>query len=66
MVAQFAGKNQRNWDAEIEALQFAYNTAVHDATGYTPAYLNHGRELISPIDDRENDETAPPSGELQQ
>lgn len=29
-------------------LQFIYNTTRHEATGYTPAYLNHGRELAYP------------------
>ena len=27
---------------------FAYNTAQHESTGHTPAYLNFGRELKSP------------------
>lgn len=48
MIAQFVGKNHRHWDKHIGALQFAFNTAVHDATGYTPAFLNHGRELATP------------------
>ncbi|KMQ84356.1 Uncharacterized protein F44E2.2 [Lasius niger] len=28
--------------------QHPLNTAIHDATGFTPAYLNHGRELNLP------------------
>lgn len=66
MVAQYVGKDQRNWDTNIEALQFAYNTAVHDATGYIPAYLNHGRELISPVCDTRTNDTAPAPEEVQQ
>jgi len=48
MVSQYVGKNHRHWDRHIAALQFAYNTARHDVTGYTPAFLNHGRELHGP------------------
>ena len=48
MIAQYVDQDHRNWDEHLFALQFAYNTAVHDATGYTPAYLNHGRELTPP------------------
>ncbi|XP_029675195.1 uncharacterized protein LOC115242794 [Formica exsecta] len=48
MVAQYVDRDYREWDEQIPALQFAYNTATHDATGYTPAYLNHGRELVPP------------------
>lgn len=48
MVAQFIKKNQRRWDEQITALQFAFNTALHEATGFSPAYLNHGRELSRP------------------
>ena len=48
MIAQFVGKNHRRWDEHIMALQYAYNSAPHDATGYSPAYLNHGREILPP------------------
>ena len=48
MISQYVREDHRDWDENIPAIQFAYNTAVHDATGYTPAYLNHGRELAIP------------------
>jgi len=48
MIAQYVGRNHRYWDQRIAILQFAYNTARHEATGYTSAFLNHGRELNGP------------------
>jgi len=48
MIAQYVDKNHRRWDRHITALQFAYNTAKHDSTEYTPAFLNYGRELRGP------------------
>jgi len=48
MISQYVGKNHRQWDRYVPTLQFAYNTARHDITGYTPAFLNHGRELHGP------------------
>lgn len=48
MVEQYVKKDHKSWDKNLPALQFAYNTAVYDATGYTPAFLNHGRELALP------------------
>jgi len=59
MVSQYVGKDQRTWDEKLNALQFAYNTAVHDATGFTPAFLNCGRELISPVADNPPYEQTP-------
>jgi len=58
MVAQYVGRNHRHWDQRIATLQFAYNTARHEATGYTPAYLNHGRELHGPHPDQHHHPTA--------
>ncbi|XP_071582092.1 uncharacterized protein [Temnothorax nylanderi] len=55
MVSQYVDKNHRNWDERIPELQFAYNTARHEATGYTPAYLVYGREPVSPL----NQDAAP-------
>jgi len=49
MISQYVDRNHKLWDRYLNALQYAYNTARHEATGYTPAYLNHGRELCSPL-----------------
>ncbi|XP_016844562.1 uncharacterized protein K02A2.6-like [Nasonia vitripennis] len=45
MIAQYVGKHQKKWDKNLRELEFAYNTASSTATGYTPAYLNTGREF---------------------
>ena len=47
-INQYLGKSQKKWDALLPELAFAYNSAASDSTGYTPAYLNYGRELIPP------------------
>ncbi|XP_070161377.1 uncharacterized protein [Polyergus mexicanus] len=61
MVAQYVGRNQKTWDEHITALQYAFNTAWSEATGHTPAYLNHGRELARPHpEDRRQSRTAAP------
>lgn len=51
MISQYVEDDHKNWDEHLPALQFTFNTAVHEATGYTPAYLNHGRELAEPHSD---------------
>lgn len=48
MIAQFVGSNQRNWDKQVPEFAFAYNAAKHDATEFSPAYLNDGREIHPP------------------
>ena len=34
MIAAFINDNQDNWDVLLSRLQFAYNTAKHNVTGY--------------------------------
>ncbi|EFA06500.1 Retrovirus-related Pol polyprotein from transposon 412-like Protein [Tribolium castaneum] len=36
----------QEWDANLSKVGFALRTAVHEVTGYSPAYLNFGRELF--------------------
>ncbi|XP_024885042.1 uncharacterized protein K02A2.6-like [Temnothorax curvispinosus] len=60
MVSQYVDQNHRNWDERIPELQFAYNTARHEATGYTPAYLVYGREPVSPLNQDAAPKTAAP------
>ena len=43
-------ENQRNWDENLQKVLFAYRTAVHDSTGYTPFLVMFGRSPNLPVD----------------
>jgi len=40
----------RDWDRRIHDIAFTMRTSISDSTGYTPAYLNTGREFRVPFD----------------
>ena len=40
----------QSWDEALPAILFSMRTSVNKATGYTPFYLEHGREARLPID----------------
>jgi hypothetical protein len=44
MLGCYTQKSQKEWADLLPYIVFAYNTSVHNATGYTPYYLVHGRE----------------------
>jgi transposase InsO family protein len=44
----------RKWDKHITELAFALSTSCNDSTKFSPAYLNTGRELRTPFDNRVN------------
>lgn len=48
MIAQLVDKNQKTWDNLLPELQFATNTAKHDSTQFSPAYLNYQRNPEPP------------------
>ena len=50
MLAQYVSANQKDWDVWIPSVLFAYRTAVHDSTGFSPYKLLFGREPKQPID----------------
>ena len=50
MLAKWVASNQRDWDEKLPAVAFAYRTSEHEATGFTPFYLMHGREARIPAD----------------
>lgn len=41
----FIKDSHKKWDTQIPEIQMAINTAVHEVTGFTPAFLNFGRKL---------------------
>lgn len=48
MTSQYVNDNQKTWDALLCEFQFAINTAKHESTLFTPAYLNFQREILPP------------------
>lgn len=42
-IRSYVGENHRTWDQHLKEIQFALNTAKHEVTGYSPAFLNFGR-----------------------
>ena len=38
------------WDEALPATLLAMRTSIHRTTGYTPFFLEHGREACLPID----------------
>lgn len=47
MLRAYVGENHRHWDQAIPKIAFALRTAKSEATGYSPAFLNFGRELFA-------------------
>lgn len=48
MIAQYVNDNHRKWDEYIPELMFALNTAMHNSTCFSPAFLNYSREPRPP------------------
>lgn len=46
-VSTFVENDHRSWDTFIPKVQFAINSSVNEATGYTPSFLVYGRELVT-------------------
>lgn len=46
-VRSYVDENHKSWDKNINKIQVALRTATNAVTGYTPFYLNHGREFMA-------------------
>lgn len=46
-ISTFIENDHRSWDINVPKIQFALNSAVNEVTGFTPAFLVFGRELVS-------------------
>lgn len=46
-IRSYISDNHKHWDVNINKIQTAMRTATNVVTGYTPFYLDRGREYIS-------------------
>lgn len=50
MISKYVSTHHRDWDQFLQYVVFAYNSSVHETTGYSPFFLLHGGEPTLPID----------------
>lgn len=50
MISSYIDENHRTWDRYLPEFRFALNSSVHETTGLTPAELQIGRKIRSPLD----------------
>ena len=50
MLATAVSKRPFQWESHLRRLCLAYNTRVHQTTGYSPFFLMFGRQVRMPVD----------------
>lgn len=50
MLQAFVNKHRDDWDEYLNYVLFAYRTAIHHSTHYTPFFLLYGRQARMPSD----------------
>ena len=50
MVSKYIDRQGLDWDEGTRSYAMAYNSSVHETTGYSPFYLIHGFEPRLPLD----------------
>ena len=50
MLSKVVDEIQKDWDLHLGSVAIAYNSAEHESTGFTPYFLEYGREMRLPTD----------------
>ncbi|KAG5861258.1 hypothetical protein JTB14_017766 [Gonioctena quinquepunctata] len=46
MLAMYVSDNHRIWDVSLAQISCALRTAEHEATNYSPYFINFGRSMV--------------------
>jgi hypothetical protein len=50
MLRSYVNWRQTDWDVHLSTLELAFNNAKQASTGFSPFYLNYGKEVRLPLD----------------
>ena len=50
MLSKVIAEHQKDWDEHLQIVLFAYRTAIHDSTAFTPFSVIFGRSTTLPVD----------------
>lgn len=50
MLSHYVNKNQSDWDELLPMINMAYNSQVHETTGFTPYELVYGKKMRTPLE----------------
>jgi len=50
MLSKVVCENQRDWDSQFPKVLLAYQTSIHESTGYMPFLVNYGHSVTLPVD----------------
>ena len=50
LLSKVFAEHQKDWDEHLQTVLFAYRTAVHDTTGFTPFSVTFVRSPTLPVD----------------
>ena len=50
MLVKFIEESKTTWDEILDTCTFAYNTAEHESTKFSPFELMFGRKPLLPVD----------------
>jgi transposase InsO family protein len=52
VLSHYVNQAHTDWDLRVAFLLMAYYSTPHSTTGYSPYYLLHGREMITPVTEK--------------
>ena len=50
MLSKFVSTKKEEWDEFLDACVYAYNTAIHESTLFSPFEIMFGRKAILPVE----------------
>jgi hypothetical protein len=65
-LSHYVNQSHTDWDLKVPLFLMAYHSTPHSTTGYSPFYLLHGREMVTPANENLEAKVPKPTQALEQ